>query len=346
MGDRASAPTELEKTSLLSSPDGTSRQPSPSGPSVPPKLEPQPKAEGPGTGRAAAAVVVWMFLNITIGNLNGWILKRHAFAYPVMLTSIHMVVCWICSGIALRLDMFRPRSAVSSATLRKVACLSVTFCLSVTCGNVALRFIYVSFAQMVTAASPLFTMALMFVAVGKRYSRTATLSMVPMCGGVMMCTAGEINFHLLGFGAVIAATLLRGIKSILQQRLLQSPEERLDSMSLLYHMSGPSVLILGVISAATEHAAFHDERLYAPEAARLWGLILLSGGVSFFLNLANFVVTKYTSAVSLQVLGNVKVVLSILVSLLIFNNKVSEFSVLGSVITLLGVAMYNRAPKA
>ena len=49
---------------------------------------------------------------------------------------------------------------------------------------------------------------------------------------------------------------------------------------------------------------------------------------------------------ALQVLGNVKVVLSILVSLLIFGNKVSEWSVLGSVITLLGVAMYNRAPKA
>lgn len=344
MAARASAPTELEDTSLLS-PDSSSRQPSPSA-SAAPKLEPQPQPEGPGMGRAAVAVVFWMCLNITIGNLNGWILKKHAFAYPVLLTSIHMVVCWVCSGVALQLDAFRPKSAVSSATLRKVAGLSVTFCLSVTCGNVALRFIYVSFAQMVTAASPLFTMGLMFLAVGKRYSRTATLSMVPMCGGVMMCTAGEVNFNLVGFSAVIAATLLRGVKSIMQQRLLQSPDEKLDSMSLLYHMSGPSVLILGAISAATEHAAFYEERLYTAEAARLWGLILLSGCVSFFLNLANFLVTKYTSAVALQVLGNVKVVLSILVSLLIFGNKVSEWSVLGSVITLLGVAMYNRAPKA
>ena len=71
----------------------------------------------------------------------------------------------------------------------------------------------------------------------------------------------------------------------------------------------------------------------------------LPGCVSFFLNLANFLVTKYTSAVALQVLGNVKVVLSIVVSLIIFGNKVSEVSVLGCVITLLGVAMYNWAPK-
>lgn len=132
----------------------------------------------------------------------------------------------------------------------------------------------------------------------------------------------------------------------MQQRLLTSPEEKLDSMSLLYHMAGPSIVILSLFSAATEHAAFHEERLYTREATRLWGLIVLSGCVSFFLNLANFLVTKYTSAVALQVLGNVKVVLSILVSLLIFGNKVSEWSVLGSIITLFGVAMYNRAAKA
>ena len=48
---------------------------------------------------------------------------------------------------------------------------------------------------------------------------------------------------------------------------------------------------------------------------------------------------------ALQVLGNVKVVLSILISLLIFGNRVSEWSAAGCVVTLMGVAMYNSAPK-
>eukprot|EP00964_Phaeocystis_antarctica_P116984 scaffold80851_cov60-Phaeocystis_antarctica.AAC.1 len=98
--------------------------------------------------------------------------------------------------------------------------------------------------------------------------------MLPMCGGVMMCTAVEINFHPVGFGAVILATLLRGVKSIVQQRLLTSPEEKLDSMSLLYHMSGPSVVFLSLFSVATEYEAIWEQRLYEPEAAHLWGLIV------------------------------------------------------------------------
>ena len=68
-----------------------------------------------------------------------------------MLTTIHMIVCWVCSGLALRTAAFRPKpgTTVSPALRRKVAGLALAFCLSVTCGNVALRFIYVSFAQMV-----------------------------------------------------------------------------------------------------------------------------------------------------------------------------------------------------
>ena len=50
--------------------------------------------------------------------------------------------------------------------------------------------------------------------------------------------------------------------------------------------------------------------------------------------------------VARQVLGNVKVVISIGVSLVIFGNSVSLWSAAGCVITLAGVAAYNGAPKA
>ena len=66
-------------------------------------------------------------------------------------------------------------------------------------------------------------------------------------------------------------------------------------------MSGPSIVFLSLFSAATEYEALWEARLYQPEAVHLWGLIVLSGGVSFLLNLANFLVTKYTSAIALQV---------------------------------------------
>jgi len=106
-----------------------------------------------------------------------------------------------------------------------------------------------------------------------------------------------------------------------------------------------SIAPLGAYAALFEYPALHDPLLTGRGSLRLWGLILLSGVIAFFLNLANFLVTKYTSAVTLQVLGNVKVVISIGISLLIFGNKVSGWSLAGCIITLGGVMAYNRAPK-
>ena len=71
--------------------------------------------------RTVAAVGSWFALNICIGNLNGWILKRHGFGYPVVLTVVHMVICWILSGTALIFCM-RPAepTPASASAIRKV----------------------------------------------------------------------------------------------------------------------------------------------------------------------------------------------------------------------------------
>ena len=48
--------------------------------------------------RTWLVVAAWFALNITMGNLNGWILKHHGFAYPAALTMVHMVVGWAMSS--------------------------------------------------------------------------------------------------------------------------------------------------------------------------------------------------------------------------------------------------------
>ena len=261
----------------------------------------------------------------------------------------HMVVCYALAAISLDTCM-RPaeQKRVKKSSIKKVRVLSLAFCASVACGNIALKYIYVSFAQMVTAAGPLFTIMLMYVMTGKRYSKEAYAAMVPMCGGVMMCTAGEVNFHWLGFLAVVAATWLRGVKSIIQGRLLTEPEDKFDSLTLLFYMSQESIVPLGVYVALFEHGWVFDPALWNPMAGayKRWALVFASGVVAFALNLCNFIVTKQTSAVTLQVLGNIKVVISIGVSLLIFGNPISSWSAAGCVITLAGVYAYNKAPKA
>ncbi|XP_035690957.1 UDP-URONIC ACID TRANSPORTER 1-like [Branchiostoma floridae] len=163
--------------------------------------------------------------------------------------------------------------------------------------------------------------------------------MVPICMGALLNTVGEVNFHMLGFVATLLSTILRAAKSILQGVLLK--DERMDSIRLLYHMSIPSFFLLLFLTLVFESSAVYDEDLH--NNPRLWLLILVSCACAVGYNTMTFVVTYYTSAVTLQVLGNVNMLVNVVVSVLIFQNTVTGTSVAGILVTLLGVLMYQRA---
>merc|ERR1719277_395120 len=112
---------------------------------------------------------------------------------------------------------------------RKIAPLAMCFALSVAMGNLSLKYIYPSFSQMLGSMAPLITVALAVVLQGQRFNRWTWASMPVICGGLVLCSAQEANFHAAG------ATVLRALKSILQGRLLE--DAGMDSVTLLYYMA-------------------------------------------------------------------------------------------------------------
>ena len=67
--------------------------------------------------------------------------------------------------------------------------------------------------------------------------------------------------------------------------------------------------------------------------------------LAFSVNLTNFLVTKCTSPLTLQVLGNAKGAVAVVVSILLFKNPVSGMGMLGYSITIMGVVAYSEAKK-
>merc|ERR1712072_220192 len=79
------------------------------------------------------------------------------------------------------------------------------------------------------------------------------------------------------------------------------------------------------------------------EAAQNVLVLLVLGGLNAcLLNITNFQVTADTSAVMLNVLGNVKNCIGIVVSVLIFGNPLLVEQVLGVAVCLIGVYYYQR----
>lgn len=62
---------------------------------------------------------------------------------------------------------------------------------------------------------------------GTRYNRWSYLSMIPVCGGGIMCAMGEMNLHVIGILTSISSTVFRSLRVLIQARLLcDSPQEK------------------------------------------------------------------------------------------------------------------------
>lgn len=277
------------------------------------------------------------------------------YKFPLTITVIHMLFSWV----VCRLHISWVQGGLGGGglslerQLREIAPLSLCFALSVAMGNLSLKYIYPSFNQMLGAMSPLITVLLAVVLERKSFTSQTWMSMPVICLGLGVCGAKELNFHPWGAFYCFVATVLRALKSIIQGRLL-SPGTKLDSVTLLYYMAPLSAIWLGAMALVMEGSEPLELLLAGFSNAEgssvtgsfhvIW-LLVLSGLNACFLNIANFLVTSYTSAVTLQVLGNVKSCLSIAVSVAIFRNSLTVEQGAGVCTCLFGVWLYNHKPS-
>lgn len=173
-----------------------------------------------------------------------------------------------------------------------------------------------------------------------RERRRATLA-----SGIVLASNSEPLFHLWGFLACFSATFARALKSVLQGLLLTNENEKLDSLNLLLFMSPVALLVLVVATVVMEPTAFGVFYQNCSESPFFFWVLLLNCVIAFSVNLTNFLVTKCTSPLTLQVLGNAKGAVAVVISILLFKNPVSSAGMIGYTITLLGVVFYSEAKK-
>lgn len=303
---------------------------------------------GSGNSRLSTAAVVasWYLSNIGVLLLNKYLLSFYGFRYPIFLTFLHMLSCAALSSAAIHwLRIVPAQKILSRLQLLKISALAGIFCFSVVCGNISLRYLPVSFNQAIGATTPFFTAIFAFLITCKREPGEIYLALVPVVFGIVLATNSEPLFHLLGFLVCIGSTAGRALKSVVQGILLSSDSEKLHSMNLLLYMAPMAALVLLPISLYIEG----NVAMVILEKARTdpFIVVLLTGNatVAYLVNLSNFLVTKHTSALTLQVLGNAKAAVAAVVSVLIFRNPVTVMGMTGFGVTIMGVVLYSEARK-
>lgn len=290
-----------------------------------------------------AAVAVFLATGTTITSLNKCIFAVYNFHYPLLLSALHMLTAIVIDYVLIRMGFVNLQineiSGLSTAAKVKVFLLSLTFCATIAFGNMGLNCVQVSFAQVISTTTPLFTIAISKLFLGKHHHILKYTAMMPICLGASFSLIGEMQFDHKGCFYIFAATMLRGVKSIQQSILLQ--EEKINSVILLYLMSIPSFCILISAAFLLESDTVWESSIKSDN--RLWMFILLSCLGSVLYNLASFCVTTLTSAVTLHVVGNLNMVGNLVISQVLFGSEMTALSYAGIGLTLSGVLMYQNS---
>ncbi|GER34953.1 nucleotide-sugar transporter family protein [Striga asiatica] len=275
-------------------------------------------------------VTAWYSSNIGVLLLNKYLLSNYGFKYPIFLTMCHMTACSLLSYVAIAWMKMVPMQTIRSRVqFMKISALSLIFCTSVVSGNISLKYLPVSFNQAIGATTPFFTAVFAYMMTLKREAWLTYLTLVPVVTGVIIASGGEPSFHLFGFIMCVGATAARALKSVVQGILLSSEGEKLNSMNLLLYMAPIAVVLLLPATIYMEENVLGITLALAREDSRIIWLLLFNSALAYFVNLTNFLVTKHTSALTLQVLGNAKGAVAVVISILIFKNPVSVTGMLG-----------------
>lgn len=204
-------------------------------------------------------------------------------------------------------------------------------------GIYALKYIEVSFTETVKSTAPAFTLMISSLILGEKTNLMSKISLLPVIGGLALCSANEAKFNYDGFMFALATNLSECFQNVLSKKILSYQTVSFNPGEIQYQTGIASVIAqLPVLFLFGTWKGFEDIT-----SSRM-GLFYLVNGICFhFQTISGVALMEAISPVSHSVVNTLKRAVLIWVSVIIFQNPVTLFSGLGTTIVFLGVIMYN-----
>jgi len=298
----------------------------------------------------------WYMCSSVTSTLNKAILND--FPQPMTVTLISFLLTVVISlAFGYVLPFTKPHQP-SKRVLRTMLPYSICRIVNHSLATLALSLMPVSLMHTVKAISPLFTVALSRLLLRKRVSWQVLASLVPICGGILLACATDIEFQLGGAVAASISVLAVTFQAILSKGIFTNSD--LTEFSLLFYSSLTSAVLMmpfwffaegaPLLAAAWNGAAAVDGGpAFAAAAAglslQLLGRHLLAGLAQYLHGVFAFSVVAEATELTYSVASVVKRVVVIAVSILWLGARVNPLSLLGALITFSGVFLYNEAVR-
>ena len=294
-------------------------------------------------------ITIWFFLNIGLTLLNKGMMHFWSFKFPVMMSFIHQSISTFFSYGESFLSKNKTRTyptgiseeKFEKTVFKRIILLSFLFTMNIVTGNVSLRYCSVAFTQVTRAIIPILTMIFSVFFLGSKFTTQEVIACLVICIGVAASCFGEIGLTFKGFIYTVLGCVLSSAKSISIKKVL-SGDYTLQSAELIARISPFSAIEMFALSCFNGE----PDRIVSPENKYQvnWMCIcgaIISGIMAYFLNLTNFLATHHTSPLTVTIVGCVKQIATIVISVFLFNKPLSGLNIIGIIVTTFGSTWYS-----
>lgn len=178
-------------------------------------------------------------------------------------------------------------------------------------------------------------MAVSMIYYRKVYSLDRRIAVIPIVLGVALAFYGDLSYTAIGAFYTVLCVVLAALKAIMGSELLTG-DLKLHEIDLLSKMCPLALVEIGLMSYFT--GELHDiaSRWTEIVTSAAPQVILLSGLLSFSLNVSSFIANKVTSPLTLAISANVKQVLLVAAGTLYFGDTVTFVNGLGIMLVIVG----------
>ncbi|CAH9113728.1 unnamed protein product [Cuscuta europaea] len=281
---------------------------------------------------------MWYFLNVIFNIINKTIYNY--FPYPYFVSVVHLAVGVVYCLVSWSVGLPK-RAPIDSKVLKLLVPVAVCHALGHVTSNVSFAAVAVSFTHTIKALEPFFNAAASQFILGQQIPLTLWLSLAPVVLGVSVASLTELSFNWTGFISAMISNISFTYRSIYSKKAMTD----MDSTNVYAYIS-----IIALIVCIPPALIFEGPQLmkhgFNDAIAKVGLTKFLSDlfWVGMFYHLYNQIATNTLERVAplTHAVGNVlKRVFVIGFSIIIFGNKISTQTGIGTCIAIAGVALYS-----
>lgn len=293
--------------------------------------------------RAIVFLALWYLFSFSTLFLNKYILS-YLKGDPTVLGTVQLLMTTMCGLIQMYLPcgLYHPvhREGKPPGFLLNMLVVGSMRFGTVILGLLALKFVAVSFNETVKSSAPIFTVMISWLILGERTGLFINLSLVPVMGGLALCTVNELSFNFQGFVAAMGTNVVECLQNVYSKMLI-SGQYKYTPAELQFYTSLASIVVQIPVTYFLIDIPLVQENTD-------WTLFVTLVTDGFFYHLQSitaYALMGYISPVTHSVANTVKRASLIWLSVIVFGNHVTLLSGVGSLIVLLGVFFYNQARR-